>query len=377
MKRYATLIFVFLMLLTMTGCWDRTALEEQSISLSYGFDVDEDNQLQMYNVSPVFDKSADQAYEVYEKKAVTPRQAKEQFNSSSALVVTGKVQTMLFSQKLLKKDGIMPYLDVWYRDPKDTGNTRIVAVKESVSSILNGEFRSRPMLPAYLTDIIDVNKQYNRTVYTNIQDLHRQLFDKGITPTISEIEKGDKDVVVTGSALLTKKGFYKMSLNRQESAFLLLLQKKATMPVSLTIRIPSKTVETQHSPQNIKGSNFITINVLGMDQKIKTHYDRDHFVFDVKMKLNVSLVERTFSMNMKNDQEKLDTILTKQLNRDLNRLIQKVQKQQLDPFGFGDYARAFQYQHWKKIENNWPTTFSEATVKVTPTVRILDHGIIE
>lgn len=377
MKRYVTLIFVFLMLLTMTGCWDGTELEEQSISLTYGFDVSENNQLLMYNVSPVFDKNADQSYEVYEKKAVTPRESKEQFNSSSPLVVTGKIQTMLFSHKLLKKDGIMPYLDVWYRDPKDTGNTRIVAVKGSVSSILNSEFKNKPMLPAYLTDIINVNKQYNRTAYTTLQDLHRQLFDKGITPFISEIKKGDKDLIVTGTALLTNKGFYKMSLNRQESALLLMLQKDAKMPVSLTIRVPSKSFETQYSLRNVRGSGFITINVISMKQKIRTKYDKGQFAFDVNMKLNASLAERTFNMNMKKDQEKLDTLLAKQLSYDLNTLIQKVQRQQLDPFGFGDYARAYQYQQWKKIENNWPTTFSKATVKVTPTVRILDHGIIE
>lgn len=377
MKRCATFILMFLILLTTTGCWDRTSLEDQSISLSYGFDVDKGNQLKMYNVSPVFDENADQTYEVYEKKAITPRQAKEQFNSSSPLVVTGKLQTMLFSHKLLKKNGIMPYLDVWYRDPKDTGNTRIVAVKGSVSSILNSEFKNKPMLPAYLTNIIDVNKRYNRTVYTTIQDLHRQLFDKGITPSISEIKQENKDLVVTGTALLTNQGFYKMSLNRQESALLLMLQKNAKMPVSLTIHLPSKPFETKSSPRNVRGADFITINIIGMDQKIKTHYDKDHFVFDVKMKLNISLTERTFNMNMKKGQEKLDNILANQLSEELNTLIQSVQQQQLDPFGFGDYARAFQYKQWKKIENNWPITFSKATVKVTPTVRILDHGIIE
>lgn len=377
MQYCVRLILVFLMLLTMVGCWDRTELEEQSISLTYGFDVSKNNQLLMYNVSPIFDKSAGQTYEVFEKKAITPREAKEQFNSSSPLVVTGKIQTMLFSNKLLKEDGIMPYLDVWYRDPKDTGNTRIVAVKGSVSSILNSEFKNKPMLPEYLNNIVNVNKQYNRTAYTTLQDLHRQLFDKGVTPSISEIKKGNKDLVVTGTALLTKQGFYKMSLNRQESALLLMLQKKAKMPVSLTIRIPSDSFETKYSPRNVRGSNFITINVISMKKKVKTHYNRDQFAFDVKMKLNVSLAERTFNMNMKKDQENLNTILAKQLSRELTTLIQKVQKEQLDPFGFGDYARAFQYQHWKKIEDNWSTTFPKSNVQVTSTVRVLDHGIIE
>ncbi|MDP1471852.1 hypothetical protein Q8G32_28850 [Priestia megaterium] len=119
----------------------------------------------------------------------------------------------------------MPYLDVWYRDPRDTENMRIVAVKGSISSILNSHFKDKPMLPEYIKGIIDVNKTYNRTAYTTLQDLHRQLFDKGITPSISEFKKEDKDLVVTGSALLTNQGFYRMSLNRQESLLFLRLKK--------------------------------------------------------------------------------------------------------------------------------------------------------
>lgn len=120
----------------------------------------------------------------------------------------------------------MPYLDVWYRDPKNTGNMRMVAVDGPISSVIYNNFKDKPALPEYLTDLINTNKLYNRTVFTPFHEFHRQTFNKGITPAISEIKKGKKDVIVTGSALLTSRGIYKMSLNRYESALLLMLQKK-------------------------------------------------------------------------------------------------------------------------------------------------------
>jgi Ger(x)C family germination protein len=377
MKKSTTCFHAFFLLLMMTGCGDRLELEKQSISLTYGFDLDKDNKIIAYQLSPIFNKSASKPYEVYRVKAVTTRQAKEMFNSSSNLVTTGKVQEVLFGEKMLKKDGAMPYLDVWYRDPKDTGNMLLVAVKGSLSSILYSEFKDKPMLPEYLTNILEVNKQYNRTTYTTFQEFHRQSFDKGITPAISEIKKREKDFEVTGSALLTDRGVYKMSLNHLESALLLMLQKKAVMPVTLTIPIHSPPFKTQSSRENVKGTDFVTINVVSMDRDLITHYDRNHFTFDVRMKLNVSLVERTFDMNMKKNKEELAAIMSKELGTDLNDLIQNVQKEQLDPFGFGDYARAFQYQHWKRVENHWPTEFSKAAVTVTPTLRILDYGTIK
>jgi Ger(x)C family germination protein len=377
MRQIAALILACLLLIFLTGCWDRLELEKQSISLTYGFDLDKDGQLIVYQLNPIFEKSAGKTYEIYRAKATTARQAKEVFDSSSnGMVTTGKLQVLLFSEKMLKRVGPMPYLDVAYRDPKNTGNMRMVAVQGSISSLLNSEFKDKPMLPEYLTNIMDVNKAYNRTVFTPMQEFHRQTFDHGITPAISEIKKGKKDILVTGSALLTNRGLYKMSLNRQESTLLLMLQKNAQLPISLTIRTPSVPFKTENSRENVKGKDFVTINVMRMDRDIVTGYDQNHFAFNVKMKLSVSMGERTFDMNMKKDKKKLAAILSKQLCGDLNGLIKKVQKQQLDPFGFGDYARAFQYRNWKKVKNQWPAEFSKANVKVTMALKILDHGII-
>lgn len=90
------------------------------------------------------------------------------------------------------------------------------------------------------------------------------------------------------------------------------------------------------------------------------------------------LVDKTvINMNIDKDRKKLTSLITKQLNKDLNDLIHKIQKQQLDPFGFGDYARAFQYKEWKEVEDDWPNAFSKANVKVVPTIKILENGIIK
>lgn len=83
----------------------------------------------------------------------------------------------------------MPYLDVWYRDPKNTGNMRMVAVDGPISSVIYNNFKDKPALPEYLTDLINTNKLYNRTVFTPFHEFHRQTFNKGITPAISEIKK--------------------------------------------------------------------------------------------------------------------------------------------------------------------------------------------
>lgn len=156
-----------------------------------------------------------------------------------------------------------------------------------------------------------------------------------------------------------------------------MLQKKANIPVSLTLKIPSHSVESNSHRKDTEGDDFVTINVLNMNRDIHTGYSDNQFKFNIAMDFKVSVSELTFNMDIDKDRKKLTSLITKQLNKDLNDLIQKIQKQQLDPFGFGDYARAFQYKRWKTVEDDWPNAFSKANVKVTPTIKILENGIIK
>ncbi|PGB61878.1 Ger(x)C family spore germination protein [Bacillus toyonensis] len=378
MRRFIHFTILCFLIIFLTSCGDRLDLEKQSISLIYGFDAKAKGKLIVYHVNPIFNEDVEKKYETHVAKVHTPREAKATFNSSSnGLVSTEKLQLILFSNNFLKQEGAMPYLDVWYRDPKNTGNMRLVAVNGPISSVIYNNFKDKPALPEYLTDLINTNKLYNRTVFTTFHEFHRQTFNKGITPAISEIKKGKKDVIVTGSALLTSRGIYKMSLNRYESALLLLLQKKANTPVSLTMKIPSTRVESNSNLKDTEGNDFVTINVLSMNRNIRSGYSDNRFKFNIKMNLKIAISEITFNMDLDKDKKKLTSLIAKQLNKDLNELIHKIQKQQLDPFGFGDYARAFQYKEWKKVEDDWPNSFSKASAKVTPTIKILESGIIK
>ncbi|MGR4031419.1 Ger(x)C family spore germination protein, partial [Bacillus sp. ZZQ-131] len=115
------IIFCFLIIF-LVGCEDRLDLEKQSISLIYGFDAKPKGKLIVYHVNPIFNEDVEKKYEIHEAKVHTPREAKDTFNSSSSgLVSTEKLQLILFSTNFLKQEGAMPYLDVWYRDPKNTG----------------------------------------------------------------------------------------------------------------------------------------------------------------------------------------------------------------------------------------------------------------
>ena len=64
----------------------------------------------------------------------------------------------------------------------------MVAVDGPISSVIYNNFKDKPALPEYLTDLINTNKlQSDR--FTTFHEFHRQTFNKGITPAISEIKR--------------------------------------------------------------------------------------------------------------------------------------------------------------------------------------------
>lgn len=244
----------------------------------------------VYYIKPIFNQDIKKKYESAETTANTPREAKGLFNSTSnSLVSTEKLQLILFSRDFLKHEGAFPYLDVWYRDPKNTGTMHMVAVDGPVSSIMYNNFQDKPALPEYLTNLMNTNKLYNRMVLTTFHEYHRQTFNKGITPTISEIKKGPKNIIVTGSALLNDRGNHKMSLNRRESLLLLMLQNKINTPVSVTMKLPVHSIEKPSTIKNKTGKKYVKMNIQRIKRNITTYYRDKHFIFDTALDLNISI----------------------------------------------------------------------------------------
>ncbi|WCN39518.1 Ger(x)C family spore germination protein [Aneurinibacillus uraniidurans] len=378
MKKQAKFILLCFCLLFLSGCGDRLSVEETTLSLVYALDIDEKGKLTVYQLNPVFNKEAKNKYEVHSAKVTTNRQARQVFDSMmNGTITTGKVQVIMFSEHLLRKQGIMALIDSIYRDPKNSGNTCLVVVKGPIAPLMNSKFNDKPILPMYIKNVIDVGRDSNQGVFVTAQHFHKLAFDKGITPFITEIKTGPKALTITGSALLDNGGIYKLSLNRHESALLLMLQKSEHPPVSFTMRMPSFSFKTPNPLQNKKGTDFISVDVYKVKRKISVTHEHNHFSFMVQLEMNVDLTERTFDMNLDKNKEQLEAILTKQFTKELNSLVRKIQKKQLDPFGFGWHVRAYLYPEWKKVEEHWPLEFSKANVSIIPVVKIQKNGVIE
>jgi len=367
--KWKLLCCLFLFFVPLTGCIDQTNVEDVSMTLILGIDLDEKDNLMVYMVSPVFQEEAKEKDETNVVKSVTIRNSRDEFDSTVMGLTSGsKTQVILIGKKLLEKKYWTNYLDPFLRDPKNTVTPRVVAVEGPVSNIIFYKPKDKARLPVYLTKLIDTASKRNITVKTNLQEFHNQIMEKGISPSISALKKTDK-LTLTGSVLLDKKDRYKLMISSNENKLLRILQHRTKGDFPFTVLLPPDSSE--------KEKRWLSFYPLNMKIKTKVREEKNNFRFDINIKMKIAITERLFRTNMRKDAKKLQKSIETKMNEEFKSFINKIQKAKIDPVGFGIYARAYEYPKWKKVQEHWGKAFSKADVNVKVNVTIAGMGTIK
>lgn len=69
-------------------------------------------------------------------------------------------------------------------------------------------------------------------------------------------------------------------------------------------------------------------------------------------------------------------MLAKEIQKQLESIVKKLQKYEVDPIGFGLYARAYEYKQFKK-QKSWAKAFAKADVNIRLTVEIVNYGVLQ
>lgn len=362
---------LIIMLLVLPGCDDRVDLENISLMLMMGIDLDKDNNLVFYSSSPVFNKEAKEKNEQTKVYSTTVRDARNEFDARvSALISAGKVQSILIGERVLEHEGWLKLLDIYFRDSKANILAKVIAVDGPVEDIMFFKPPNKRRLPLHVATLVDTAKERNLIADTTLHKLHSQVYEKGITPYMPQLRKNG-EIVATGTVLLNKKGKYVAKLNLVENQLLLLLQGHIEGSLSYTIQLP------EESKDDLFSEGTATFYVLHFTRKVKVTYSQDQFHFDVELTLPLRLTEKLFTLDVEQEGTKLENMINKQLNKQMKELMDKFQKHEIDPIGLGLFARAYQYEAWKKVENRWGEAFAKAEVNVHVNTMVKDNGEVK
>lgn len=372
MRACIRILLLVMVTACLSGCMDRIDLEDATITLMAGIDLNEKNEILFYLSSPVFSKEAKKKSEEFGVKADTFREARVRLDEVvTGITLPGKIQVYILGKRLLKHPEWFRYLDVVFRDARSTVNSRMVVYDGDVHELFHFNPKDKPRLALHVTKLIDTAARRNVTVKTEAQELHRQILEKGITPILTEMKKDNQVVKVMGIALLSGKGTYVKLIEPPEATLLLLMLDGKQGDVAMSFLLP----EHQERGKIIKSK--VSIIVKDVSNKVETSYRDGRFHFTVRQKMKISIAERMFPFDMEKGYKQMEREIEEELRKSYSKLIQKCQKSATDPFGFGMHARAYEYEEWKKVKDNWTKEFTRASVQIIPEVSIKGNGVVK
>lgn len=368
MKRWFLVVHLLLLAVVSAGCGQSIPLEDLTISLILGVDLDDEENLIISESSPVFDRNAKKKVETYQIKAKSIRESRKYFDAlATGRVTAAKIQVLLVGKRVLEHEDWFAILDTVYRNPTFSINTKVIMVDGPVSDVIFYETDNKPILPLFLKELIDKNIERTRTVTATLQVLHRQMYEKGITPSISQIKKS-KEIELVGVSLLNKKGKYVDTLNILESTLLIILRDGRKR--DLTLSVPISSIE---DAGGIFHKNELSIDIGQLRSKVTTQYEQNKFHFKFNIRMTVDMIERLFPMEGLNENE-LEMMIEKEVKARFEALIKKFQEYKIDPIGLGLYARAYHYDEYKKVEEHWGEALAAARIDVNVDIKIEAMG---
>ncbi len=359
---------IVLPLITLLGCRsDQLSLEQATISLVLGIDKGQEaGTVEVYQTNPVFSREAKEQVSTLSTTARSLVEARGKLDSqSSGTIVGGKLQVVLIGKELIAEDSIFPFMDVLYRNPKNTPNARIAIVNGSVSDIIEARPEDKPRVSVYLSDLIDTTHLRENTVKTTLNEWHHAHFEKGMTASFTELGKKDDVIAVTGTALFNKEDTYEYSLDYVESALLLMLKEDIKEPVPISFMIDDSPLQ------------MISFRVEKVTHHLDVNENGDNLNFKADLKMTINITENNSSYDPETEMPKIKKIIQDQLQKKFQLLIKNMQEHQVDPMGYGIYVRAYEYEKWKSIADEWPKAFADAQVRVNTNIEVLGYGVVD
>ncbi|HDX9660680.1 TPA: Ger(x)C family spore germination protein [Bacillus toyonensis] len=368
-------IWIVICCICLIGCSQRIPLEKVSLILLIGLDRTPNGDIKVGTSIPLFHHKQQQSTIEQWTQASTVYNGFSKIDTKlTGYMTASKAEIILIGKKLARESNWLQELDSSYRDPYATINAKVVLVDGPVEEIFTINKPDKPSLPSYISSVIESSIQNNQSVSSTIQQLTREQNEEGMTQIVPVIQKTKNEIDTIGIALLDRQGKYLTRIPKKEVKFFNLINKsKNTGRMILHLALPPK--------KSNKKTNT-SIFVQNAKRKIDVNFKNGKFVFNLQINANVALIEKTNANLIKEhyDNKKninnLENAIEKEINKELQNMLDEIQQNKIDPIGLSLYARAFQYKEWKKVKGDWSQALAEAKINVKTHVKIKDTGTI-
>lgn len=376
--KYMLTLLICVSLIFMPGCWDQNLLKDISLVLTSAVDQGEDDNAR-YSItyrkvqqSQSMQQGNTGSYltTVLTTDAPTLRKARSNFSRSvDQKIDMSKMRVLLIGDEFAQ-NRLLPYLDMFYRDPKSPLLANLAVVQGgSCVDLINQLLKEKLIVSDYLNNLITSASRSSQVSPKNIQNIRSKMLQTGedFTLPLLYYDKSKKLTSVRGVALFDnekKKG----ELYAQDAILLTIMDEKMGSYANFTKKV--------RSDMKLKENNYITVQVTDSKRDIKiVNPDHRNLTFSLEFEFTTSVIEYPKD-NLDTDKkiEMLNKRLSAIFTKDAEKVIAALQEANSDVLSLGRKYRVRHYDEYMKM--NWVTDYPK--VKIIPKVKvnITQTGII-
>ncbi|WNS77495.1 Ger(x)C family spore germination protein [Bacillus sp. DTU_2020_1000418_1_SI_GHA_SEK_038] len=363
---------LFLSILVLTGCWDQNLLKEVSLINSAAFDLEDTKKIST-TVSIRTLQGSEGAgeqkarTETFTENDHTPRGARDKIDLEvSKKIESSKLQVLLVGEELARKE-FYSTLDVFYRDPKNALNAKVALVKGKAKEVLKLGSETDLFIGEYLSDLLSSAEEATMLKNNDIQSIGTIILDPGQDITIPIIHRIDhKTAKVMGTAMFDGKKYSGMDLNKDDTVLFYLLKGH----LSKLARFTEKVNDTE----SIK--DYITFDISDVKRNLSIEAKNPSAIHvHLSLELKAKVVEYPHDvLDSQKEIHKLNSILSKKLTDQAEKVIQQLQEANCDGLGIGRRMIALHHKIWKELD--WQSMYPTITFNPDVKVKIIQKGII-
>ncbi|MBP1155812.1 MULTISPECIES: Ger(x)C family spore germination protein [unclassified Paenibacillus] len=377
------------LILLLTGCWNRTELNELSIAVAMGLDISEAGQylvtVQLVNPKDIASKSGgaggspvstfrSQGRSVFEAiRRMTTKLNRKIYLAHLRMLVIGED---------LARKGIADPIDFLSRDHELRTDFYVVIAKQAKAGDILDILTPQERIPA--------NKMYGSLEMS--EKAWAATGKMTLDMLISDLQSEGKSPVLTGMFMVGPHSKGQKMDNLQSSTVATLLQYDG-----IAVFKSDKLIGWLNENDS-KGYNFIqgkvkstvgvqkclggevAVELIRTKTKIKGHLTSDgepEVSIEVYAEGNVGDVTCDINMLDPSSIQQIEQISAQTIKASIQDAVRNTQRRyKTDIFGFGEALRRAYPKHWKQWKQNWDDTFVNLKVQVTVDVDIRRTGTI-
>lgn len=364
----------------LTGCWDRTELNDLAIELGWGLDQAKNNKVEISAQFIIPSKmgmgqsgrsNAGKSFFIESGTGRDTHEAVQMMQTKmSREIFRGHQRVILIGEKMAK-NGLAPVLDAYSRDPDIRLRAGALVVKGNTAK----EFlkASIPLEAIPALGALKEHMQIEELGDTSLLNFLIAGTSDGITPILPVIKlnvsnKKDKTEVkgfqIVGGAIFNNELKLVGYLNMEEWLTTLWVVN----------RLSKQTITATAS----KGNGSASLYMTKIKRKIIPTIQGDTIKCEIVFSGEGTIQENNTNLDLSQPKNLtlLEHVLEKQSEKQALQTIKKVQKEYgTDIFGFGEAIHQKYPSEWKGLKKNWTKQFRKVQVSVHTKLTIRRVGL--